>query len=187
MEWKDIGATIGKIAPIIGGAVGGPVGLAAGGALSLVLKAFGLSDDATPEQVKQVIESDPDASLKLMVAENEYRLKLREQEIDELRIILADVQSARTRQTDSEKATGKRDINLYVLAWFLVFVFFTLTGMLLYFSYNGKAITDQTGVLFMLLGTLSAAFGGVIQYFFGSSSGSAIKSEQMSEMKDKKR
>lgn len=199
-EWRDVAAKVGEWAPAIGAAlapVTGGSSLLIGGAVGAITKALGLSPNAKPEEVLNSLNMDPEARLKAQIAENEFLLKKREQEIgfqlkqreqtiDELKSRLADVQSARGRQTEGEKATGSRDVNLYFLAWLMVFVFFTLTGMLLYFSYNGKAVTDSTGVLFMLLGSLSAAFGGVIQYFFGSSAGSAAKSATIESLVDKK-
>jgi len=47
-------------------------------------------------------------------------------------------------------------------------------------------ITDQTGVLFMLFGTLSTSFGMVVGYFFGSSKGSADKSMELANIAAKK-
>jgi hypothetical protein len=177
MEWKDIAGAIGTAAPILGTVIAGPAGGAVGGAVSAVIKAFGLSGDATPEQVNQAIKQDPDAALKLMVAENEFKLRQRDQDIAELRVLIEDTQSARTRQTDSEKTTGSRDVNLYVLAWTIVGGFFILLGLLMKFAVPA----DQNGVIFMLFGSLSTGFGQVLQYFFGSSKGSADKTTFMAK------
>lgn len=52
--------------------------------------------------------------------------------LEEDRMYLQDRQDARRRQVESEKATGKRDINLYVLARMVVGLFFTLVGLLMF-------------------------------------------------------
>lgn len=63
----------------------------------------------------------------------------------------------------------------YVLATVIVIGFFSLLGLLLFQPLQ----PDSSGVIFMLFGSLAAAFGGVVQYFFGSSQGSADKSEML--------
>jgi membrane protein DedA with SNARE-associated domain len=49
-------------------------------------------------------------------------------------------------------------------------------GLIIFMMGVGVSATIMQPLM-MLLGTLSAAFGAVIQYFFGSSSGSARKDE----------
>lgn len=183
MDWKDTIAKVTNAAPMIGSLFGAP-GLAIGGIVKLVASALGV--EPTETAIEEEIRQNPEALLKLKELEATHRLELQKLVLEAERIRLADVQDARRRQVEGEKITGKRDVNLYALAWLLIFGFFSLTGMLLYFSYNEKAIADSSGVLFMLLGALSAAFGGVIQYFFGSSAGSAAKSETINSMAEKK-
>jgi hypothetical protein len=45
--------------------------------------------------------------------------------------------------------------------------------------------TSAREPLFLLLGSLSSAFGAVVSYWFGSSSGSAAKSEMIAKLTDK--
>jgi len=104
------------------------------------------------------------------------------QDLEAMKARLADVQSARTRQVESEKAIGRRDTNLYTLAWCIIVGFFGLMAILLFV----KIPDDSTGVIFMLFGSLSAAFGGVVSYFFGSSKGSADKSQELATIAAKK-
>lgn len=183
MDWKDTIARVTNAAPMIGGLFGAP-GMAIGGLVKLVASALGVEPSA--EAIAAEIQQNPEALLKLKDLEATHRIDLGKLSLEAERIRLADIQDARRRQTEGEKNTGKRDVNLYFLAWLLVLGFFLLTGFLLYFSYNGKPVTDSTGVLFMLLGTLSAAFGGVIQYFFGSSAGSTAKSATINSLAEKK-
>jgi len=156
--------------------VGAPIG-AAVGAIGALGRAFGLGDSPKPEDVLQAISADPEIRLKAMIAENDFKAKMAQLELDETKAYLSDVQSARDRQASVEKVTGRRDTNLYVLAWFIVGGFFSLMGILLFV----KIPEDSTGVIFMLFGSLSAAFGGVVSYFFGSSKGSADKSMELSQ------
>jgi len=185
--FQKIGDAVVDYAPALAGVLAlvpgaGAVPAAAISALGALGKSLGLGTNAKPEDVLAAVTADPEIRLKAIVAENEFKLGMREADIEELKAKLADVQSARNRQIEHEKATGKSDINLYVLAWVLVIGFFGLTGMLLYFSYEGKSITDTTGTLFMLMGTMATCFGMVVGYFFGSSVGSAQKSDIITQM-----
>lgn len=64
MEWSDVAETVGKIAPAAGGALGGPAGAAVGGLLARVLGV-----DESPEAVRQALQQDPEAALKLREVE----------------------------------------------------------------------------------------------------------------------
>lgn len=181
--WQDVAAKVIDLLPAAGATFAGPVGGGVGLAIKTIASAFGIeSADPKPDEVLTAIQADPQAALKLQLAVMDFNKSMAEEETKRLGMELADVQSARQRQVEVEKATGKIEVNLYILAWFIIIGLFVLTGLLLYFSYEGKVIADQTGVLFMLLGTLSTSFGMVVSYFFGSSKGSADKSMLLAKM-----
>ena len=180
-EWKDVANVVGNVAPILGTALGGPAGGAVGG---LIANLLGVDNEA--DAVANAIKADPNIAVKLKEIELEAQKlhyeaidKERQAELDELKAYIGDVQNARSRQVEHEKATGQTDINFYVLAWVIVLGFFTLIGVLMFVPIPPK----QTEVMFMLFGTLSAGFGAVIQYFFGSSKGSADKTNQLAQLK----
>jgi hypothetical protein len=191
MNWEDIKKMIGQVAPTLGAAIGAivpvPGGAAIGGLAGKILKQVFGTD--SPEQLTQVISQDPQAALKLREAELSFQLEMAKIDLEKFKVdleetkaFLVDIQSARTRQTEHEKATGKTDINLYVLAWVIVGGFLGLTAFLIWFAYMGKPIIDQSGVLYMLLGTMSTAFGMVVGYFFGSSKGSADRAAAIDKL-----
>ena len=176
MDWGSIGKLIGVAAPIVGTALGGPAGAAVG---SMVAGLLGVED--TPDAVASAIKADPNIVVKLKELEVEaHRLELeatdkaRLAELEAVRMQLADVTNARNRQVEHERATGKSDINLYVLAWVVVFGFFVLVGMTMFVK-----IEDSTGAVFMLFGTMATGFGMVLQYFFGSSASSSKKTTDL--------
>jgi len=79
------------------------------------------------------------------------------------------------------KPTNRTDVNLYTLAWVIIVGFFVLVGLLIF-----RPLPDDSGgVVMTLFGSLAAAFGAVVQYFFGSSAGSAVKTEILSREKVK--
>ncbi len=102
--------------------------------------------------------------------------------LEEIKLWFADIQGARQREMEIVKATGSKDINLYVLAWAMVAGFFALLGFLLFVPVPA----DQSGVVFMLFGALSSGFGSVIGYFFGSSKGSSDKTQELKALLEKK-
>ena len=67
MDWKDVGAIVGKAAPVLGAVLGGPVGAIAGAAGSLISRALGCED--APETVTKAIQADPNAMIKLKALE----------------------------------------------------------------------------------------------------------------------
>lgn len=74
MNWSDVAETVGKVAPAAGGALGGPAGAAVGGVIARVLGV-----DESPEAVRQALQGDPKAALKLREVEARLETSLIEQ------------------------------------------------------------------------------------------------------------
>lgn len=163
---------ISKAAPFLG-SLFGPVGTGAGALVGTGLKmvAAALGVEPTQDAIADAIATDPDAALKLKEFEMTNKLELQKLSIQQLGMELADVASARTRQVEHEKVTGKSDINLYVLAWLIVVAFFGLMFALFKFPIPA----EQNGVVFLLFGTLAAGFGSVVGFFFGTNRSSENK------------
>lgn len=176
MDWGKVVSTISGAAPLLGslfGPAGTAIGSLAGGALKLVASALGC--DPTQDAITTVIATDPAAAEKLKEFEMTNRLELQKLAVQQLGMELADTASARTRQVEHEKATGKSDTNLYVLAWLIVAAFFGL--MIALFKYPVPA--EQNGVVFLLFGTLAAGFGSVVGFFFGTNRSSENKTDMI--------
>jgi hypothetical protein len=77
---------------------------------------------------------------------------------------------------------AKKDIQLYILAWFIMLGFFGELGYLLHLVHSGTQISDTSGSVFMLMGGLNSMAGMVAMYFFGSTKGSAEKTTAMVDM-----
>lgn len=73
MDWKDIAGAVGKVAPVLGTLLGGPVGAAAG---SLVSSVLGV--DNSPDEVHKALEADPNLLLKLREAEIQQQTQLQQ-------------------------------------------------------------------------------------------------------------
>jgi len=70
MDWKSISGAVGRVAPLLGGLLGGP----AGGAVGVILaSALGV---ASPDEVSQALASDPEAAIKLKALESSRQVEL---------------------------------------------------------------------------------------------------------------
>jgi len=97
-------------------------------------------------------------------------LKERDQRIQEPDIRLKDVQSAGALQVmEHEKATGKRDISLYLLAWVIMGGFIGTIGFMVVLQVSFKFVLQPDPLLTLLLGSLSTDAALVEGYFSGSS------------------
>lgn len=176
MDWKEVGKKIMAVAPTLGGALLGPAGLVGGTALNLIAKAFGMKDEeVTADAVNTILSQDPEAMVRFKEIDLNYRIELKNQENEELKARLSDVQNARTRQVEHEKATGKTDVNLYSLAWLVISGFFILLAFLMFNTLPQANI----GPVNQLFGAVSTGFGVVLQFFFGSSRGSQGKTQEL--------
>lgn len=180
--FQKIGDAVTDYAPGIAGILAlvpgiGTVPAAALGAVAALGKTLGLGTQAKPEEVLATIQSMPDSELKLkfVQAEQAFQVALRDKDIEELRIELADIQNARSRQIEHEKVTGKSDVNLYILSWVIVIGFLMVIVVMLFVDIP----EDQTNVLFALLGTLGAGFMLVLQYFYGTNKSSEKKTNMI--------
>lgn len=73
-DWKSVAAMVGKVAPMLGTAIGGPVGGAVGTGISLLSKALGVEE--TPDAIMEAIKTDPTAYAKIKQAELDNTLAL---------------------------------------------------------------------------------------------------------------
>jgi len=182
MDWKEVGAKIAKAAPILGSILGGPLGGGIGGVVALLASAFGLNpEEVTPEKINECLIRDPQAINKIQEIETQNRPELQRIALELEKAYLQDRADARARQVAVTKATGQRETNLYVIAWTFVAGFFASIIIMMWLVLNGKMPADMpqyvTFLLGSLFGTLTAGVTAIIQYFFGSSKGSAEKTK----------
>lgn len=171
MDWSKVGKLVKSVAPILGTVIGGPAGGAVGGVISLVADAFGVKDTTDPKAIYEAIKTDPEAVVKLRKIEMDNKTELKRIALASDEAHLKDVQNARTREVELAKATGKTNINLYILAWVVVSGFFGSFVLLIF-----AELPESSGqAVFLLCGALIAGFGSVMNYFFGTSKSSGDK------------
>lgn len=152
------------IVPAIGTALGGPLG---GAAASFIADKLGIGE-STVEAVTEVLAKtklDSAQIAQLKLAEIEFDKFCRQNQIDIYKLDVEDRQGARHLQ----EVTGSWVPG--VLAFIIVSGFF---GILVSMMYGILKVSDQQSLL-ILLGALSAGFGAVLNFYFGSSHGSAQK------------
>lgn len=168
MEWLK------KAAPYLVTALTGNVTALASMAAKDISEALGTTEDV--EEVKKALEQGnmpPEVLAKIKEQEQSFALKMRElgyRELVDLETIAAgDRASARDREVKTGDWIPK------VLALMVTVGFF---GILFFLLSEGKP--EQGGdVLLVMLGALGSAWGAIINYYFGSSSGSDMKTKLM--------
>lgn len=168
MSWKDVAEVVAKHAPAIGGAIGGPVGAIAGAAASLLAQALGV--ESSPEAVLSALK-DPALVLKLREIEASERAKFLEFESVQLQAQVRNLESARSREVELAKAGHGAAWGTSIVAVLVTVGFFVMLGVVLWSRSEGV----QSEAALLLLGTLAAGFGAVINYYLGSSVGSKQK------------
>jgi hypothetical protein len=167
--WNKIKGLVSAGAPLIGGLIGGPAGSKVA---TMVAGALGVEN--TPEAIEMELAKNPDALLKLKELETTHKTKLEELTLEETKAVIQDKQHARNTEIERLKAGGS-NIFMYVLATVVVVGFFGIVGALFM-----KAVPEGSkAIVHILFGSLSAAFGSIMQYFFGSSKGSSEKTAMM--------
>lgn len=158
MDWLK------TLAPLLGTALGGPLG---GAAASFIADKLGIQEK-TIEAVSEVLNSgkmsaDQIASLKLAEIDFQKFLEGNKIKIEEI--------NAGDRASAREREIAVKDWIPGALAVLLTGGFF---GILAYMLQYGTPINGGDALLVML-GSLGTGFANVLAYYFGSSSGSASK------------
>lgn len=187
MTWKEVGKVVGKTAPVIGGLLGGPAGVAAG---KLVANVLGVEDSA--EAVQSELVKNPEAFVKLRTAEIEHQGKLAELALEEKRFIVNAEIDHRKIDTDDIKGARERDIklreqgqtntraNMMILGDVLGLVV-CLAVIYALKDATGAGIGELRGLLTAIAGYFGLGLRDAHQFEFGSSRGSKEKDFMMTQ------
>ena len=160
MNWKEV---IGAVAPGLATALAGPL---AGMAVSVIGQELLGKPFATVDEVSQAIVSgNPDTLAKLKQIDADFKAKMASLEIDLERLAVDDRKSARERESTTKDPTVK------VLAYSYTFLYF----LVLWGVWKYPIDPNVNDLLMILLGVLTAAQTQILNYYFGSSSGSSAK------------
>ncbi|MEM0953317.1 MAG: hypothetical protein AAGI24_04175 [Pseudomonadota bacterium] len=162
-DWKS---TLAAVAPTIATALGGPF---AGVAVKTAARALGIDDKDCSEAMIQtaVMTGDSTVLLQLKQAEQEFDAEMKRLEVDLARIHATDRSSAR------QLGIARGLVPQTVLSAIFVCGFVYVLGLL--FAGKGAIDTEMMQPAMYVLGILSAGIIQIMNFWFGSSSGSKEK------------
>lgn len=159
MDWLK------SLAPLLGTALGGPLG---GAAASFLADKLGLPDK-TVAVVSELLSSgqlSPEQISAIKVAELEFQKFLESNKIKVQELENADRAGARERETKTGDSLTPRLLALGVTLGFF--------GVLGYLMVAGKP-PDGGDAMMIMLGALGGSWTAIVSYYFGSSASSAQK------------
>ncbi|OHX10517.1 hypothetical protein BI347_19000 [Chromobacterium sphagni] len=139
--------------------------------------AIGLPEK-TEEAVKQALAGvTPEQMLAVKQADQQFAAKMQELGFQNQQALEAIAAGDRASAREREVKTG--DITPRLLAAVVVAGFFAIMALMIF---QELPPTGRDSLL-VLVGALGAAFGSIIQYYYGSSAGSAEKARTIDAMK----
>lgn len=180
MDLKTLAETIARLgAPLIGTVLGGPAGSAIG---SIIAAEFGGNSNNLDDLVSK-INSDPNAASKLAEIQSNQKIQL--QNIA-MQMAANDLKAETDRQAiaadDSASARKmKADTKSYMPEMMSVIIMLGMSVCIWIASQVNEPANNQD-ILYMLFGSVSSAFGAVVQFWLGSSAGSKIKDATIHKM-----
>ena len=158
------GQALGAVAPTVARALGGPL---AGLATESLVEAFGVD---SPDEL-DLRQLSADDIRRLQLAEMTLRERMRELDIEERQLDVQDRDSARARQI------AMKDWSVNALAAGYVLGYFALLAAMALGEIPPEVAAQSAFEI--LLGALTAGLAQIMNYFFGSSRGSKMKTEAM--------
>jgi hypothetical protein len=160
--WDDAAGVLGKVAPMLATAVGGPL---AGAATSAIIGALGLAPDTTAQQAAAaVVGATPDQLIALKKADEDFAEKMGQLNLDTAKLGFDDIANARARE-----ATVK-DHTPAIMGYILLVGSLGAAGAVL-----AGIVPDTSLQAGVVLGYLFSEAKQVLSYYFGSSSSSEAK------------
>lgn len=153
IDIKDISSVVSKYAPLLGSIISTANPLA-GVVVSLIASVFGANKD-DPSDIISKINSSENASQKLKELEIEHQDILSNNQ-------LSDVESARNREIEITKITGKKDYVVDIIALLIIICTFLMVALMILYPDQ----LTKSNVISIFVGNLMAVFMVVIKYYF---------------------
>jgi hypothetical protein len=156
------------VAPMIGTALGGPLG---GMAIGMLADKLGVEEKTVKAVTNAISETKltPEQVSSIRQAEIEFQKFLGQNKIDLERINMENTQGARQMHVANKSYTPQ------VMSLVITLGFFGV----LYYMLTMEA--KPTEALLIMLGSLGTAWAAVVNFWFGSTAGSARKTELLSQ------
>ena len=162
MNWKKLSKIVGKAAPLVGTALGGPAGGTIGG---MIANALGVEE--TPEAIEHAIKNDPDALVKLKQFEYDNERDIRKHAFEVLNAELSDKQNARAHHKHNPMPAV---------------ICVSLTGLIAlgtWLLFDVGIPDNNREIAYLLFGTMLAKWGDSIAYWVGTTRSSQEKTRLM--------
>ena len=156
------------VAPMIGTALGGPLG---GMAVGMLAEKLGVQEKTIKAVTNAISETKltPEQVSSIRQAEIEFQKFLGQNKIDLERINMENTQGARQMHIANKSKTPE------ILSFVITIGFFGILAYML--TMNAK----PSEALLIMLGSLGTAWAAVCNFWFGSTSGSARKTEMLAQ------
>jgi len=174
-DWRGV---VKAVAPTIATALGGPL---AGLGIKALSEALLGHSEGSQGDIERALQAASGGDLvKLREIDAQFAAQMKALDVDLERIAAQDRDSARSREVGTGDSWTPRVIGTLALGGFLWSVYWVLSGQV-------SGMTDPTTVALVgtLVGYVSAKADQVVSYYFGSSAGSARKTEAMTEAMSK--
>ena len=153
-----LGGLLKSLAPTIASAAGGPM---AGMAVKMAASKLGLPESTTANEIEDLIERQPERAVALKQADEDFKNRIREMEID-LESFKTEVEDRKdARENFSTDWTPK----IFSILCLLLYGGFVMIVTLMPHDQN-----DET-IISLVLGQLSGILGTAAAFFYGGSSG----------------
>jgi len=173
MDLGKFGSLIETIAPTIATAIGGPVAGMAVKALSTAL--LGHENGSEDDINTALASASPDQILAIKNAENNFKVQMKNLDIDLERISASDRDSARKMRIETKDWTPDILSFVVVVAWVVI----------QFYIFSHVIEPTMKELVARVLGTLDAALTLVLSFWFGSSNGSRQKDDTLNNLRSK--
>lgn len=161
MNWKSL---VGKVAPLLGTALGGPFGGMAG---KFLAEKLGVEE---AELEHTIVNANPDIMFKIKQLDHDFELEMAKLGLNKEELAVKDRADARNMAINTTLMPQMVLATVYVISF----------SVIMYLVFSGKAQLE--GVMkdmgLYLLGILSAGLLQIMNFFYGSSTGSKEKTLQ---------
>jgi len=157
MDLGKFGSLIGTIAPTIATALGGPV---AGMAVKALSNALLGHEGGSEDDIKAALATaTPDQIAAIKKCDNDFKVQMKQLDIDLERIAADDRNSARNMAIQTHDLTPRILAFVIVVSW----------GFFQHFIVTHDIVPGMRELVIRVLGTLDGALMLVLSYYFGSS------------------
>lgn len=184
-DWKSL---VGGIAPVLGTALGGPLG---GVAVKMIADKVLGNPSASETEVSAALSQGltGEQVVALKQAENDFSIKMKEMDIDVLKVNQAGDLAYVADTADARKSFGGNEnvfvLGCIILSGFAILMGFVLTGCFLlmtgYFKVDPNVAAICAGLIGTVIGYVAANAQQVVSYFYGSSKSSKDSGDRVGQ------